>query len=524
MIDISEPLFSDLGLTIAGLDEFITACGGEGCLSGLTTTEVCERFTKPHTQHYKASYCSLLHSEGNSKVSTATILICHSWSYIFLDMVAAVRYHANEMPGAVLWIDLFSSNQHKHFLSLNVETWLGMFRDAISRFGETMLVLLTPWREGEVLAPLTRSWCLFEIYLTMEVRGNFQVAIDPYKQREFIKMLQSNFKVVSQLIANFDSAKGVSTIPEEGAKVLELIKTTVGFDNLNIMIFEMLRDWLAGVIEGALASNFPDKNTLGLKNSLGQLLQDQGRVDEAEKLYLDCYILQLEQLGPDHPQTLDTMDLLADLYTDLQKFEKAETLYNECLKYREKRSGPQDLETLNTVINLAYLYQIQCKYMQAEPLCRRALEVRTAILGEAHTHTLNSMNNLAYIYEAQGKFALAQPLYLRCWEHKKAKLGEKHPECLTVMGELANLYQLQGNYSDAESTFKEIIEIKKKVHEQVHPDTLNSLNSLACLYDAQVIQLLNFISANVNHNFDSRAILLKLKPLTRNALLRDELC
>jgi tetratricopeptide (TPR) repeat protein len=83
---------------------------------------------------------------------------------------------------------------------------------------------------------------------------------------------------------------------------------------------------------------------------------------------------QSEELGPDHPQTLDSMHELAVLYKERDDFEKAEQLL---------------LETI---------------------------EGRRLKLGDTHPHMQQSLNNLIELYEAWGK-----PEKAREWRAKLPK-------------------------------------------------------------------------------------------------------
>ena len=71
--------FPKHGVTLAGLHEFVTLCGGPGELLELTTAEVCDKFVKRQTASSKQSYCSKLLCAGSDKVGIAT----HFIRYIF---------------------------------------------------------------------------------------------------------------------------------------------------------------------------------------------------------------------------------------------------------------------------------------------------------------------------------------------------------------------------------------------------------------------------------------------------------
>ena len=58
-----------------------------------------------------------------------------------------------------------------------------------------------------------------------------------------------------------------------------------------------------------------DITELQLKAALGNLLEEQGRLDEAKSLLVDVMESTVQSLGPDNPQSLAAMDNLAELYS-----------------------------------------------------------------------------------------------------------------------------------------------------------------------------------------------------------------
>ena len=83
------------------------------------------------------------------------------------------------------------------------------------------------------------------------------------------------------------------------------------------------------------------------------------------------------------------------------------------LKRREQQLGAQHPDTLNAVIDLAVLLHERGKLAEAETLFRRALEGYEQQLGADHPDTLNSVKNLALLLDARGKLAEAEPLHRR---------------------------------------------------------------------------------------------------------------
>jgi tetratricopeptide (TPR) repeat protein len=93
--------------------------------------------------------------------------------------------------------------------------------------------------------------------------------------------------------------------------------------------------------------------------------------------------------------------------------QQALVLAEQTLAYAEQTLGPEHPQTLASLNNLAELYQDQDRYREAEPLLQRALAARSRIMGAGHPTTRQSAADLATLYIAQGRYGEAAPLYLR---------------------------------------------------------------------------------------------------------------
>ena len=82
---------------------------------------------------------------------------------------------------------------------------------------------------------------------------------------------------------------------------------------------------------------------------------------------------------------------------------QAEPLLQRTLSINEKHLGPDHPDTVQSLNNLAVLYHEQGKYKLAEPLLQRALNINEQRLGSDHPDTAQSLNNLAMLYYEQGK-------------------------------------------------------------------------------------------------------------------------
>ena len=160
------------GVKLSYVAEFLAICGGREKLQGLTTTEVSEKFVKPMSESCQSSFCDMLKGQSHPAVGVASVFISHAWKYRFLEVVDALIYHFEDEPSIVIWFDLFSNNQHKA-VDLDFQWWSTTFKSAIEQFGRTVMVF-APWNDP---IPLTRGWCLFELYCTIVTRSHFEVAM-----------------------------------------------------------------------------------------------------------------------------------------------------------------------------------------------------------------------------------------------------------------------------------------------------------------------------------------------------------
>jgi tetratricopeptide (TPR) repeat protein len=184
---------------------------------------------------------------------------------------------------------------------------------------------------------------------------------------------------------------------------------------------------------------------------LGILYGDQGKLAEAEAMYIRALQGYEEALGPDHISTLDTVQNLGILYSDQGKLAEAEAMYIRALQGYEEALEPDHISTLDTLCCLGDLYRMQQKLVKAERSTRQAMDGYEEALGPKHTSTLMTINNLGLIYADQGKLAEAEAMYIRALQGKEEALGPDHASTLNTVASLGGLYRDQGKLAEAEA-------------------------------------------------------------------------
>ncbi|KAN0067154.1 HET domain containing protein [Elaphomyces granulatus] len=193
-------------------------------------------------------------------------------------------------------------------------------------------------------------------------------------------------------------------------------------------------------------------------HELGELYADQGKLDEAEKMYQRALQRYEKAWGPDHSLTLRTVNSLGILYTNQGKLGEAEEMYQRALQGFEKAWGPDHPFTLDMVNNLGVLSTDQGKLDEAEQMHQRVLQGREKALGPDHTSTLDAVNNLGLVYANQGKADKAEKMCQRALQGYEKACGPDHPSTLNVVDTFGLLYKSQGKLDEAEKMYRRALQ------------------------------------------------------------------
>lgn len=195
--------------------------------------------------------------------------------------------------------------------------------------------------------------------------------------------------------------------------------------------------------------------------------------------------LRKRALGPEHPDTLTSLDELGNLYILQGKYPAAETLLNEVLTARRRVLGPDHADTLATMSNLGQAISYSGGDARAAPMIAGVLAAYRRLRGEENRETLPVMDNLACVYLRLGRFADGASLLEREVELKKRILGPEHPDTLNGMHNLATAYRDLGEYRRADSLFRDVWQARRKALGEEHWETASTRLSWAISYRAQ---------------------------------------
>lgn len=319
--------------------DFYVACGGRKKLKGLSTTEVGHLYVKPMTATAgQLSYCEYLRGrssrsssidqtdddvdvdsidddsnddddDGGGATGSATEFISHAWMSKFVDVMDALEHHFRDTPDVIVWMDLFSINQH-HSADID-SSWLSSLRACIDSIGQAVMVLATPRRKAR---PLSRGWCLFELYCTIVTNSSFEVAMSKSQRDDFLSTL--SLESTREALSIIDSANSKVSVDVDRKVIREELINEVGFTELNTMVSLTILNWIIATTEAVITATVQsddddDDLKLQLMYSLGGIYQHYGRYKLAEKCLTDEYAHRLCNQDRNHPDTETSMFNLA---------------------------------------------------------------------------------------------------------------------------------------------------------------------------------------------------------------------
>ena len=180
-------------------------------------------------------------------------------------------------------------------------------------------------------------------------------------------------------------------------------------------------------------------------NNLASAYQAAGKLDLALPLFEETLKLQKAKLGPDHPDTLTSMNNLAVAYHGCREAGPGPAAFRgNAQAPRKRNSGPTIPTRPAPWPSLGLLLIEKRRFTEAEPLLRELLAIREKTKPDAW-RTFNTRRMLGSALLGQKKYADAEPLLLKGYEGMKEReksipksggADKRIPEALDALIEL----------------------------------------------------------------------------------------
>ena len=298
--------------------------------------------------------------------------------------------------------------------------------------------------------------------------------------------------------ASKDIRTGLSKDPEVQAQMMHVMGGV--YDNLGLYPqAQSLFTDAVNIRRGVLGPENPQ--TLQSMSRLSGALREQGNYPEAEKLQREALDVQGRVLGPEHPDTLASVSQLAAILYFEGRYSEAEKLGQQSLEGKRRILGPEHPDTLWSTVILASIFFDEGRLADAEKLYHDALEVRRRVLGPDHPDTLSLMDGYATTLAEEHRNDQAEKLLRETLDIRHRVLGPDHRDTLMSMNNLANMLFPEGHYDDAEKLAREALAIQRRVLGPDHPDTAMSTYNLGgiALHKGKPDEALSLLRDAVDH-------------------------
>ena len=428
----------------------------------LTTEDFAREHVKPKTRAAASSYATLLLQPeaaaaagllGSAKhVGPATIFVSHAWQYKIAEQLidaieAYVEKNGLDEDSTYFWIDNLVVNQHDVGGTKPPDYWATTFRASVKAIGRTLLVLAPAVKP----IPLTRAWCLFEIFCTCntgddnsEAASILDVTMPPAEVRAFGKALLEDFSSISTQLAHVDLRDAKAWSEDDRQSIVGAVRDGRGFPALNQIVLDKMREWQENTARSLLA----DAKTRWQHAAAGALTSQAMR---------DSFNAGEKQLVTQNPKMAKVME-------DVQKLKRFEL--------EEK---------------VAKLLDHHGNFEEAERYGREALAGNAEVLGPHHKRTLRSMDSLGNLLKHEGLAleanagsrasrigeAAAGAALLKeaekllresCLARQESDPNLKDPETLRAMASLGHLLDAEGKLEDGEHLLEQALEGECRLH------------------------------------------------------------
>ncbi|KAF0686535.1 Aste57867_21665 [Aphanomyces stellatus] len=489
-----------LGLTVGYFKHLIALHGGRDRFEGLSTCDVCIQFVLPLTQSTQLSLVDHVHREdpnGDQYVKPATWFVSHAWSYTYLDVVDALSAFFDEQGlecnNVAVWFCMFNNNQHLVTDQIKpFEFWVDSFQTALKAIGNVVMVL-SPWNNPTTL---TRTWCVFEIYVAIVTKARFEVAMGKAQKQAFLDDIKDD-NSFAKMLATIKSESSQTAVASDRDNIESLMRAAkITFADLDRMLLDELNDWVLRTVQRQIDLAVAPTDKAHWLAVLGDIMLDKMELAKAkqyleqahqlyrrevdhpgvwktlaklgctasyanepravwEPMFQDAFDHQLDLYGKDHYETLLTMGCFGDAYIQHGSHEIGLALLHESFDRSDRLFGDSKQLTMSLMKQIGWALVDRCQFVDAERWLAGAYRRMCIALGEDHFSTKSAVNSLAIVYVRQGKFALGMEMIHKAHQDTRRSLGPDHEYTYILYLNLGEMHRLVGQYDVAKRIFDE---------------------------------------------------------------------
>lgn len=221
-----------------------------------------------------------------------------------------------------------------------------------------------------------------------------------------------------------------------------------------------------------------DMKSLKTQHWLGLTLYFSGQYEESERELNECWQKRIEVLGERDQECLDTQYWLGATLAGEKKYKDAESMLSGCYEKCKEVLGEKNEKTLAAQCSLGEVFYNTCQHEEAERELSECWRSRIEVFGERDTKTLYTQLWLGATLNQEKKYKDAERVLCDCYQKRKEVQGEKHEDTLRAQHWLGMTFYDSGQYEEAERELSECWKRRTEVLGESHKDSLETQNWL----------------------------------------------
>ncbi|MEM7354601.1 MAG: serine/threonine-protein kinase [Acidobacteriota bacterium] len=215
-----------------------------------------------------------------------------------------------------------------------------------------------------------------------------------------------------------------------------------------------------------------------LSHTIGRVYRELGLHDQARPMLEEALRIRRGELGDDHPDVAESLNVLGGLSKAQGDYSLAERRHSQALDIYRRRLGRQSVKVAEVLNDLAMVRRSQGQYQEAEALFREALAIFGANDEGQEDAAVTTLGNLALVLENQQRYDEAEAMMRQALGRSRVINGAPHPVVATQLNNLAFILEQRGDYRAAETFYRQALAMRRDVLEPQHPEIQESLNNL----------------------------------------------
>jgi len=329
-----------VGVRASFLTDFIQRCGGAENLQGMTCYDVNEAHVKPSTRSMAVSVTKKMYlspeAGWRNKVGKAQTIVSFSWQYPFLMVASTVASYVKRNVASlgqdpVIWMDLFSVNQHE-IDTLPPEWFQVAHPENIKEIGSVTMM----FAPSHSPSTFTRAWCVLEALSALLGSVPFAIAFSAEEESRLVNTVINDHRQLKTMVENSVKPIRSATCGRVGetnkivaqaneitrSKIFEAIERE-GYEGEKLVtaLLELTKDAVTSALRQIAMQEDADMAKRGnLLKALGHIHLDEGMLAASIHMLELAVQTLTDASGKERRDTLAAMATLAEAYGKMGRF------------------------------------------------------------------------------------------------------------------------------------------------------------------------------------------------------------